>query len=123
VTLFKKVHQKYLAKTVFDGNTEYGMAQAYTFVQVLQRAGKNPTRESLLKALESGALTGPTTTPFGYGADSHGGVTGVQIVRIVKGVPVTDGPPSVTDGATGPITPYTGTPAEAPANGIPQAAG
>ncbi|HST81229.1 MAG TPA: ABC transporter substrate-binding protein [Kineosporiaceae bacterium] len=119
VALFKKVHEKYLAKTVFDGNTEYGMAQAYTFVQVLQRAGKNPTRESLLKALDAGGLTGPTTTPFGFSADSHSGVTGVQIVKITKGVPVPDGPPSTTDAATGAVTPFTGTPVEAPANGIP----
>jgi branched-chain amino acid transport system substrate-binding protein len=119
VTLFKKVHEKYLADTVYDGNTEYGMAQAYTFVQVLQKAGKNPTRESLLKALESGGLSGPVLTPFGYGSDSHGGVTGVQVVKITKGVPVADGPPSVTDGATGAVTPFTGTPVQAPANGIP----
>ena len=119
VALFKKVHAKYLPDTVFDGNTEYGMAQAYSFVQVLQKAGKNPTREGLLKALDGGGLTGPTLTPFGYGPDSHGGVTGVQVVKITKGVPVPDGEPSVTDAATGPITPYTGTPATAPANGIP----
>ncbi len=119
VALFKRVHAKYLPDTVFDGNTEYGMAQAYTFVQVLQRAGKNPTRENLMTALEAGGLSGPTTTPFGYSADSHGGVTGVQIRKITKGVPVADGPPSITDGGTGPVTPYTGTPIEAPASGIP----
>jgi ABC-type branched-subunit amino acid transport system substrate-binding protein len=119
VKLFRKVHQKYLSKTVFDGNTEYGMAQAYTFVQVLQRAGVNPTRESLLKALDAGGLTGPTMTPFGYGPDSHSGVTGAQIVRITKGVPVPEGPPFTTDDGTGPVTPFTGTLVEAPANGIP----
>jgi branched-chain amino acid transport system substrate-binding protein len=119
VKLFQKVHEKYLPDSVFDGPTEYGMAQAYTFVQVLQRAGKDLTRESLLKALDAGGLTGPVTTPFGFSADSHTGATGVQIIRITKGVPVPDGPPSTTDAATGPVTPYDGTPAEAPANGIP----
>jgi ABC-type branched-subunit amino acid transport system substrate-binding protein len=119
VALFKKVHEKYLPDTVFDGNTLYGMAQAYSFVQLLQKAGKDLTRESLLKVLDGGGITGPTLTPFGWSADSHGGVTGAQIVQVVKGVPTPQGEPSVTDAATGPITPYTGTEATAPANGIP----
>lgn len=119
IALFKKVHQQYLPKTVFDGNTQYGMAQAYTFVQVLQKAGKNPTRESLVEALKAGGLSGPTLTPFGYSAESHSGVTGVQVVKMTKGVPVPQGEPMTTDSATGPVTPYTEAPATAPANGIP----
>jgi ABC-type branched-subunit amino acid transport system substrate-binding protein len=118
ITLFRKVQEKYLPGTTFNRNTEYGMAQAYTFVQVLQRAGKNPTRESLMKALDAGDLAGPALTPFGYGT-SHAGVTGVRVVRITDGVPVADGPPQVTDDGTGPVTPYTEAPATAPADGIP----
>ena len=34
-----------------DGNTQYGVALAYTFVQALQKAGKNLTRQSLLDAI------------------------------------------------------------------------
>jgi ABC-type branched-subunit amino acid transport system substrate-binding protein len=119
VALFKKVHDKYLPDTEFDGNIEYGMAQAYTFVQALQKAGKDLTREGLMKALDGGGFTGPTLTPFGWSADSHGGVTGVQVWKITGGVPGPDGPPVTTDAGSGPLTPVTGTPAAAPANGIP----
>ena len=35
------------AKSGLDGNTQYGIALAYTFVQALQKAGKNLTRQSL----------------------------------------------------------------------------
>jgi ABC-type branched-subunit amino acid transport system substrate-binding protein len=119
VQLFKKVQEKYLPSTVFDGNTEYGMAQAYTFVQVLQRAGKNPTRESLLAATNANGLTGPELAPLGYSSSSHTGVLGVQVVKIVQGVPVSQGPAYTTDNVAGPLTPVTATPAVAPANGIP----
>ena len=37
--------------TGLDGNTQYGIALAYTFVQALQKAGKNLTRQSLLDAI------------------------------------------------------------------------
>jgi ABC-type branched-subunit amino acid transport system substrate-binding protein len=119
VQLFKKVHEKYLPNAEYDGNIEYGMAEAYTFVQALQKAGPNPTREGLLKAIESGGLGGPTTVPYGYSADSHAGVTGVQILTLKKGVPVPDGPAYTTDGGTGPVTPLTEEPPTAPPSGIP----
>jgi ABC-type branched-subunit amino acid transport system substrate-binding protein len=122
IQLFTKVQKQYLPKTVFDGNTEYGMAQAYAFVQLLQKAGKNPTRESLLAGLNSlngGGLSGPGLTPYAYSADSHAGQTGVQVVKIVKGVPVPDGPAQTTDTASGPLTPVTAVPDTVPPNGIP----
>jgi ABC-type branched-subunit amino acid transport system substrate-binding protein len=120
VQLFTKVQKKYLPNTVYDGNTEYGMSQAYTFVQALRKAGSSPTRETLIAALTSGGITGPTLTPFGWGKDSHAGVTGVQVWQVKGGVPVADGPPKTTDGSSGAPTAYTSTPAVAPANGIPQ---
>ena len=119
VALFKKVNDKYQPGTEFDGNVEYGMAQAYTFVQALQKVGQDLTREGLMKALDGGGFTGPTLAPFGWGPDSHSGVTGVQVVKITGGVPVPDGPPMTTDAGSGPLTPVTTTPATAPANGIP----
>ena len=36
-----------------DGNLVYGLASAWTFVDALKQAGKNPTRASLMKALRS----------------------------------------------------------------------
>jgi branched-chain amino acid transport system substrate-binding protein len=119
IQLFKKVQEKYLPSTVFDGNVEYGMAQAYTFVQLLQKAGKDLTREKLLAAVNAGGLTGPTLVPYGYSANSHAGAIGVQVVKMTKGTPVAQGPALTTDAGTGPLTPYTTAPATAPANGIP----
>jgi branched-chain amino acid transport system substrate-binding protein len=53
-----KLYQKILAKYApgadpKNGNYFYGMAKAYTFVQALRAAGKNPTRESLMAAARS----------------------------------------------------------------------
>lgn len=120
VSLFRKVHDRYLKDTVYDGNTQYGMSQAYTFVQALKKAGPSPTRESLVAALKGGGIAGPTLTPFGWGRDSNGGVTGVQVWQIKNGVPVTDGPAMTTDGGSGAPAAYTAAQPEAPANGIPQ---
>ncbi len=118
-TLFTQVKQKYAPTLPFDGNVEYGLAVAYTFVQVLQAAGKNPTRQSLIDAVEKGGLTGPGLVPFRYSKDSHAGYTGVQIGVIKSGALVLQGTPLVTDDGTGAITPYTTKQPEAPANGIP----
>ena len=82
ISLFKKVHDKYIPSLPFDGNVEYGMAQAVTFAQVLEGAGKNPTRESLMESLEKGGLKGPGATPFRFSKESHAGYTGVRIVAL-----------------------------------------
>ena len=119
ITLFRKIHDQYIPKTPFEGNVEYGMAEAYTFVEALKRAGQNPTRAALVAAVEKGGFSGPGLVPFRYGKDSHAGYTGVQI-GVFKGASVTlQGTPLVTDDGKGAITPYTGTPAQAPADGIP----
>jgi ABC-type branched-subunit amino acid transport system substrate-binding protein len=79
ITLFKKIHDKYIPSLPFDGNVEYGMAAAYTFAQALDAAGENPTRKSLIEAVEKGGFKGPGVTPFRFSADSHAGYTGVRI--------------------------------------------
>ncbi len=68
IALFKKIHDQYDAKAPFDGNVEYGMANAYTLVQALQAAGKNLTRQGLVKAIEQhgASWTGPGLVPFRY---------------------------------------------------------
>ena len=42
IALFTKIHGQYIPKLPFDGNVEYGMGLAYTFVEALQRAGRQP---------------------------------------------------------------------------------
>jgi len=119
ITMFKKVHDKYAPKLPFDGNVVYGMAYAYTFLQTLEAAGKNPTRQKMIDALEKGGMTGPGLVPYRYSSSSHAGFTGVEVGTIKSGVFVPSGSPMTTDDGTGAITPYTNQQPAAPANGVP----
>ncbi|HEX4324711.1 MAG TPA: ABC transporter substrate-binding protein [Gaiellaceae bacterium] len=49
-----------------DGNLVYGLAVAWTFVDALKHAGKNPTRASLMKALRNLNESGKNKNPFIY---------------------------------------------------------
>ena len=49
-----------------DGNIVYGLASAWTFVDALRHAGKNPTRASLMKALRHLKESGKNKNPFVY---------------------------------------------------------
>lgn len=119
IALFDKIRAQYDPKVQLDGNVVYGMAVAYTFAQVLQKAGKDPTRENVVKAVEQGGLTGPGLVPFRYSATNHSGYTGVQ-VGVIKGEGINSlGPVQTTDDASGPITTSSATPPAAPANGLP----
>jgi ABC-type branched-subunit amino acid transport system substrate-binding protein len=119
ITLFKQIHDQYIPKLPFDGNVEYGMAAAYTFAQALQAAGKNPTRASIVAAVEKGGFSGPGLVPFGFSSSDHSGYTGAQI-GIVKGLGINlVGQPETTDDGSGAITPYTTAQPTAPSNGIP----
>jgi ABC-type branched-subunit amino acid transport system substrate-binding protein len=121
IQLFQQIHDKYIPKLPFDGNVEYGMAAAYTFAQALQAAGKNPTRDSIVKAVEAGLPQGPGLVPFRFSSSSHAGFEGVQIGTI-KGTSISFvGTPETTDDSTGAIQPFTGSQPTAPSNGIPPA--
>ncbi|MDT7546442.1 MAG: branched-chain amino acid transport system substrate-binding protein, partial [Actinomycetota bacterium] len=97
ITLFKKIHDKYIPSLPFDGNVEYGMSAAYTFAQALDKAGDNPTRQSLIDAVEKGGFKGPGVVPFRFSSNSHAGYTGVRIVQLDgKGVATFKGDASVT---------------------------
>jgi ABC-type branched-subunit amino acid transport system substrate-binding protein len=121
IALFRKIHNQYDASAPFDGNVEYGMANAYTLAQSLQLAGKNLTREDLIKAVnESGSkLTGPGLVPFRYSTTVHGGYAGAEMGQIRKGQIVLFGGPLVTEPTSGsPITPYTIAQPSPPASGV-----
>ncbi len=118
IQLFKKIHDQYIPKLPFDGNVEYGMAQAYTFVQLLKAAGRNPTRDSIVKTLETAKLSGgPGLVPFGYSPSSHLGYLGVQVAKLDNGKVVPFGPIQLSSDS-GPITTSNQQPASPPANGI-----
>ena len=118
--LFKKVHDQYDVKAPLDGNVIFGMAVAYTFVQAMLKAGRNPTRADLVSAIQGGLPQGPVVAPFAYSSNNHAGATGAYIGVIQNGVGVQQGPVLTTDtSATGPVTTFTGTQQQAPASGIP----
>ena len=120
IALFSKIHQQYDPKAPFDGNVLYGEAVAYTFVQAMLKAGRNPTRADLVSAIEGGLPQGPVVAPYAYSAGDHSGVTGAYMGIIKNGALVQEGSVLVTDtSASGPITTFTGTQQQAPASGIP----
>jgi hypothetical protein len=122
VTLFQSIKATYAPSLPWDGNVEYGMAEAYTFVQALKAAGQNPTRASMVAAVESSHWTdGPGLTPYAYSSSDHNGFTGVQMVTVgADGTLTTLGPVETTDDTpTGAIVTYSGTASTPPTNGIP----
>ena len=120
ISLFKGIHDKYISNLPWDGNVFYGMAQAYTLVQAMKAAGRNPTRQSFVRALETTKLSGgPGLVPMGYSSSNHLGFLGVQVTTIAGDGTVTTTGPLYTSSDTGPITQYNGSPATPPANGIP----
>ena len=126
VQVEKKLLQDYApalyAKSGLDGNTQYGIALAYTFVQALQAAGKNLTRASLLSALaKSGKnFVTPGFVPLSYSSSVHYGFQGAQVIKLSSTAPpaVTPtgswigstpaGPVEVTNAGSGPVTKYNG---------------
>jgi branched-chain amino acid transport system substrate-binding protein len=120
IQLFTKIHAQYIPKLPFDGNVLYGMSVAYTFVQALFKAGRNPTRQSLLAAVNGGLSQGVSVAPYAYSSSDHDGITGAYIAEVENGVLVPLGPVQVTDNTpTGAVTTYSTAQPAAPANGIP----
>ena len=120
VKLFTKIHGAYDAKAPMDGNVYYGMAVAWTFVQAMLKAGRNPTRADLVNAINGGLPQGPAVAPYAYSSTSHAGMTGAYIGIIKNGVIVPGGPVQVTDTSpTGAVSTFSGTQPAAPASGIP----
>jgi len=120
IALFKKVHDTYDAKAPFDGNVLYGEAVGYTFVQAMLKAGKNPSRADLTKAISGGLPQGPSVAPYDYSATDHGGMMGAYMGVIKNGVVVQQGPVWTTDTTpAGAVTTFSGTQAPAPSSGMP----
>ncbi|MGZ4224588.1 MAG: ABC transporter substrate-binding protein [Solirubrobacteraceae bacterium] len=122
IQLFIKIHDQYDKQAPFDGNVEYGMANAYTLIQALQAAGKNLTRQAVVNAInQNGAKwTGPGLVPYRYSTTDHGGFSGAEMGQIRKGkIVLFGGPLTTTPEAGSPITPYTTPQPAPPANGVP----
>ncbi|WP_414938440.1 ABC transporter substrate-binding protein [Amycolatopsis sp. cmx-11-51] len=102
----------------------YGMAQAYTFVQALQAAGRDLTRERIVEVIRQSGKTfeGPGLAPFRYTGDSHMGISGMSVVELHGGVGKDLTPVLVTDIGDAPIEANDSAASDAPPpNGIPGA--
>ena len=92
------------------------MAVAYTFAQAMFAAGRNPTRQDLVDAINKGLPQAVGVAPFAYSKTNHDGITGAYIGVIKNGVLVQKGPVLTTDtSSSGAITPDTTAPSAAPA--------
>ncbi|MGH3300734.1 MAG: ABC transporter substrate-binding protein [Streptosporangiaceae bacterium] len=119
IKLLDKIHSQYDAKAPLDGNVAYGIAVAYTFVQAMFKAGRNPTRQDLLNAVNAGLPQGFSVAPYAYSASNHNGITGAFMAQIENGALVPLGPVLATDdSATGGFSTPPAQPA-APASGVP----
>ena len=120
ITLFKHIHDTIIPGLPWDGNVLYGEVQAYTLAQALKAAGRNPTRSSFVKSLESTKLTGgPGLVPFGFASDNHLGYLGVQVATIAADGTETTTGSVYTSSDSGPITQYSGSASTPPTSGIP----
>ncbi|MFB7892927.1 ABC transporter substrate-binding protein [Microbacterium sp. NPDC056044] len=86
VALFREINDEYNDGAVFDGNTVYGMSVAYLFAEALEAAGEDPTRQSLIDAVQSGDLGGNGILPLSFAEDSHAAYLGVGITTVDQGV-------------------------------------
>ncbi|WP_421734618.1 ABC transporter substrate-binding protein [Cellulomonas sp.] len=121
VALFREINDEYNGGAQFSGNTVFGMSVGYLFAQALAKAGDDPTRESVLDALEVGALTGNGIVPLSFSKDSHAAFEGVGITAVDQGVQDYVGDVFTTDGGDGDVVPYTGEPVALEGDGIPTA--
>jgi branched-chain amino acid transport system substrate-binding protein len=121
IQLYKKVNAAHNGNAEFDNNIVYGMSVGYLFVQSLQAAGKDLTREGLISTIEKGGFQGPGLAPLRFSADNHSGYGGEQLSKVEGGKQAYFGTPFETDDGDAPVAAYTTAPAAPPANGIPAA--
>jgi len=121
IQLYKKVNAAHNGNAEFDNNIVYGMSVGYLFVQSLQKAGKDLTRDGLIKTIEKGGFEGPGHAPLRYSADDHSGYGGMQLSTIKDGKQGYFGQPFETDDEAGAVVAYTTPAATPPPNGIPAA--
>ncbi len=81
---FTEVHDKY-GEGELTNTRIYGMVQAVMFAKALKAAGENPTRQSLLDAVESMEWNGPGLVPFASTAEDRGGHAGVLVQQYRAG--------------------------------------
>ncbi|BEL11410.1 ABC transporter substrate-binding protein [Actinoplanes sichuanensis] len=121
IQLFKKVNAEHNGNAEFDNNIVYGMSVGYLFVQALQSAGKDLTREKITEAVQKNGFQGPGLVPLRFSAQDHSGYAGEQLTKVENGKAVYFGTPYTTDDGDGPVTAYQGQAVTPPQSGVPTA--
>jgi ABC-type branched-subunit amino acid transport system substrate-binding protein len=79
----------YTSATPLDGNMEYGIGWGVAFVEALKAAGRNFTRASFLKILDSTTFSQtPALLPLRYSATSHQGLNGGYLTTVTSSTAV-----------------------------------
>jgi ABC-type branched-subunit amino acid transport system substrate-binding protein len=125
VKFFSDIYAKAVPGSPFDLNVLLGMNTAFMTAQALKAAGQNPTRKSLMAAIDSKGATfaNSALVPAAYSKTSHVGLTGYWIGKYsptgdllpIGGSYVT----YTTDSGSGPIVKSTYVRPAMPAKGLP----
>ena len=125
VKLFQDIYLKANPTQAFDNNVMIGINTAFLTAQAIQAAGKNPTRKSLIAAIEKSGSTfaSAALVPLNYSSTSHIGYNGYWFGKYS---PTGDLKPAggvytvyTTDSADGAVVKSTYKRAAMPAKGLP----
>lgn len=125
VKQFREINTTYNAGAVFDNNVMVGMSEGLLIVQALRAAGTNPTRKSLVAAIENKGSTFASAgySALGYSATSHVGQTGFWFGKynLAGELKSVDGKYTMytTDSAAGPVVKTEQKRLPMPAKGLP----
>lgn len=126
VKLFSDIYAKAVPGSAFDNNVLIGMNTAFVAAQALKAAGTNPTRASLLAAIDAKGSTFASAAllPLNYSKTSHVGYSGYWFGKYS---PTGDLKPVdgkyvlyTTDSGSGAVVKSTWTRPAMPAKGLPQ---
>lgn len=108
------------AKVPVTSYTVVGVNNAYLLAQAIKRAGANPTRAGLIRALNGiNRFRTASLAPMAYSSSNRQGFQGLFMARYVNGVQVKQSDVFVTDAGTGPVTVSTFRRPAAPAKLLP----
>ena len=75
----------FTSTSVINGNIAYGVAYGVAFVEALKATGKNLTRASFLKTLQSVTFSQtPSLVPLRYSSSNHQGLNGGYLTTVVS---------------------------------------
>ncbi|THV42204.1 ABC transporter substrate-binding protein [Glycomyces buryatensis] len=117
VELFGQINDEYNDGAPFTANTVFGMSVGYMFAEALAAAGEEPTRASLIEALESGQLVGNGIVPLSFREDDHAAYHSVGIAVVNDGVQ--DYVDTTYNVTAGQVTPVDANPVPLENEGIP----